>query len=385
MRKSLVLVLCFIGLLAAAQSAFAGQTKVGGQLKLTLFDYADGKHNNFSSSGYTGFQFTEADFYISQQINDKVSVDIEPAFEATTLPTPNFKTVIGPFTVTNGNIGSPVTIPGSAATTASNPTMSWEFRRAQVKVDLPQGYEVSCGIVKPRFSWEYGAELFYQDEIVGSRSANNDSLGAMRDSGIEVYKAFELGGVSLPSYLYALNGLPSGFQGAVYGDNNRNPFLMAHVEPEIGPLKLLASVGYGTYDNLDTKAVNRWAAGADYTYQKWNLRTECFAGSWQQQVSIPQQIDGLPLGYYAKLFYRVNPWLRAMLHYDIVDQNFIGTTLAPGRETYQTITPGLQLFLADSAQLILQYDIADWRQTNAVGDVDTLEFNRLVLGWRIVF
>jgi hypothetical protein len=367
MRKCLVLVLSCIGILATAKFVFAGETKVGGQLKLTVFDYADGKHNGFASSGYTGFQFTEADLYITQQINDKVSVDIEPAFEGTTLPTPRF----------GAAIGTPLTAP-------SGVTPYFEFRKALVKVDLPMGYEVSCGIVKPRFSWEYGAELFYQDEVVGSKSADNDLLGAMRDSGVEIYKPYEIKGFSLPTYLYFLNGLPSSpAQGAAFGDTNRNPMMMAHVEPEIGALKLLASVGYGTWDTKDLKAVNRWAAGADYTYQKWNLRTECFAGSWQAMGFTGK--DVLPFGYYAKLFYRVNPWLRAMLHYDIVDNNYTGFTYTTGREIYQTITPGIQIFAADSAQLIAQCDIGSWRQTNAAGVVDTIEFTRFVLGWRIVY
>jgi hypothetical protein len=370
MQKKLLVLCCACIMMIGSQLAFAGQTRVGGQLKLTVFDYADGTRNSLATSGYTGFQFTEADLYFNQEINDKVSVDIEPAFEATTMPTPGF----------GRNVGTGLILPSAAS-------VSVEFRRALVKYLLPQGYELSCGIIKPRFSWEYGAELFYQDEIVGGKSSQNDLLGAMRDSGVEVYKSFECCGISLPSYVYAVNGLPSSAQfGAVYGDNNRNPFLMVHVEPEIGALKLLGSVGYGTWDALDIKSVNRWAAGLDYSYQKWNLRTECFAGAWQGMGSTGQ--DVLPLGYYAKLFYRVNPWLRAMLHYDIVDQNYataVPGVYAPGRETYQTITPGVQFQVADSAQFIVQWDIANWRQTKASGAVEDLNFNRLVLGWRVVF
>ena len=75
---------------------------------------------------------------------------------------------------------------------------------------LPYEVEAAFGIVKPRFTWDYGTELFWEEKIHGGKFSCNDYLGAMHETGIELYKPIELSGVSLPTYFYLLNGGPGG-------------------------------------------------------------------------------------------------------------------------------------------------------------------------------
>ena len=74
-----------------------------------------------------------------------------------------------------------------------------------------------------------------------------------------------------------------------------------------------------------------------------------------------------------------------MLHYDYAKHNFNGfVTTSPGDEKYRTITPGLQLKVAQASMIQIQYDIADWQKWGSVND-ETLKFNRLTVGWRATF
>jgi hypothetical protein len=51
-------------------------------------------------------------------------------------------------------------------------------------------------------------------------------------------------------------------------------------------------------------------------------------------------------------------------------------------EKYTTVTPSLQLYAAQSAVFVVQYDIADWKKDDGI---EKLDFNRLTLGWRATF
>jgi ABC-type oligopeptide transport system substrate-binding subunit len=70
---------------AQASETKTGETKVGGHLKLNLYDYVDGTHtttlgsnNNTQNCGFLGL--AELILYVSQEINDKLSVDVQPTF-----------------------------------------------------------------------------------------------------------------------------------------------------------------------------------------------------------------------------------------------------------------------------------------------------------------
>jgi hypothetical protein len=344
----------------------AAKTQLGGHVKMVLYDDVFGQRTGTAVPNpvpehheYTGFILREMILYVSSELNDRVSVDLQPVFEASSGATPKF----------GKDIGAQKT-----AASAINPEFGG-WVKAIVKMALPRGYEVSAGIVKPRFTWDYGAELFWEDAINGNKFTANTSLGAMHDAGIEVYKNFEVGNYSIPTYAYALNG------GYEFSDNNRGVGGMIHVEPEFGPVRFLGSFYTGRYDVAYSKTATRWAAGFATEWRNLAFRTEYAGGLWEDY---PQSkdiiIDRKPKGFYANASYRFVPWARATLDYSVADQNW-STGSAVG-EKFITLTPSLQVYASESAIIIVQYDIADWSRLSGS---EKLEFNRATLGMRVTF
>lgn len=364
-KRMFVAVLFVMGMFFSI-SANAMNTSVGGHVKLTLFDAMSGEHNTVSSSQYSGLGFREMILYIYSELSDKVSVDLQPMFSASTGATPKFGKDIGQ--------------QKKAASAVSASFEGWA--KAVVKAVLPYDLEVSVGLLRPMFTMEYGGELFWGDEYNGSKFAANPYLGALEDAGgIEIYKSIEYGNITLPAYLYILNG------GGAYSDNNNSPTFMLNVEPEIGALKLSGSFLYGMYNDGDTLSEMRWSAEAAYTLNKFAIRGGFAGGNWKKSISGVD--DAKPMGYYVKAFYNVTSWARAMLHYNYVKNNYTGFFYtAKGEETYTTITPGLQITVAPSSKIEMQYDIANWKQTGRFGvssQKDTIKFNRFTVGWRTTF
>ena len=266
---------------------------------------------------------------------------------------------------------------------SAEPTFN-EWRKAIISVVLPYNLEMAVGIVKPRFTWDYGSELFWEEELNGGKFSCNDFLGAMHETGIEFYKPFELSRVSLPAYLYLLNGGPGG-QKNLFNDNNGSPTVMLHVEPEIGGLRLQGTLARGKWDEQNKYSMTRYSAGIQYVWSKLSARAEMAGGVWEKSIPAAQLEDATPFGYYGKILYQALPWMTAMIHYDYAKHNFNGfVTATPGEEVYRTITPGLQFKVAQSSMIQIQYDIADWKQWGSVRD-NTLKFNRFTVGWRSTF
>ena len=354
-----------------AEETKAEGTKVGAHIKMTLYDYKDGKSNNVQGHEYAGMDFREMIVYLSSELTDKVSIDLQPYFSPGG---------VGLNTGATPRFGVPIS--NTKTTTSITPNfVGWV--KAAMKVVLPHNYELSAGIVEPRFTWDYGAELFWEDEYNGGKFSCNTNLGAMPDTGFELYKPFEIGKVSFPAYLYLLNG------GNEFTDNNNTPMVMIHAEPEIGAWKFQGSLARGTYDNANKYPVTRYSAGVSYEWQKFSIRSEWAGGNWEKSIRTPDAVsktvsltDATPFGYYVKLFYKFAPWGRAMLHYDYADNNFNDIKTNPGGERFTTITPGLQLNVASGSTIQIQYDIADWRRTDKSS---TLKFNRLTIGSRTTF
>lgn len=361
----LVMASCFV--VGFSYVAHAGDTTVGGHLKITMFDFADGDHTTggttVSSDENVGFSFREMILYFSQEIDETLSVDLQPMWSTSTGATPKFGKDIGEQKQAAGNI--------------EEGFHGWI--KAVVKKVLPYEIEASVGIVKPRFTWDYGAELFWEDEYNGGKFSANNYLGAMHDTGFEVYRPFELGAVSLPAYVYFLNG------GYEFADNNRNVSTMLRLEPEMGPLKISGSFLKGKYDDAGLYYMTRWSGGLAYEYGPFNIRGEFAGGNWEKSISGTK--DAKPSGYYVKAFYKVFPWMQCMIHYDYVDHNFTGFFYtAPGSEEYVTITPEIRFSLGESTFVYFQYDIADWTKRNSAGiKTDEIEFKRLTVALRTTF
>jgi len=351
--------------IAAPFHVAKAETTLGGHVKLVLYDDISGQRTGTAVPDpvprhheYGGFLLREMILYVYADMTDRVSVDLQPVFDASSRATPRFGYDIGESKTPAGDIE-----PGFGG-----------WVKAVVNVSLPRGYEVSTGIVKPRFTWDYGAELFWEDEINGSKFTANTSLGAVHDAGIEVYKNFEVGDYSIPSYLYILNG------GEEFSDNNRGPTVMLHAEPEFGPARFLGSFMRGRYDDDYNKTMTRWAAGFATEWRNLAFRTEYAGGLWEDYPVDSEMMDRKPEGFYMKASYRFVPWARATINYSVADLNL--TSKSTVGEKYITVTPSLQLYAAESAVLIVQYDIADWRKDDGS---EKLDFNRVTLGWRATF
>lgn len=360
LRKLMLMVALLSFTILSVKLVYAEGTTVGGHIKMDLYDYKDGKMNGLKGHEYSGMDFREMIVYISSEISNKVSIDLQPVFDASTGATPKFGKLLGatkkdPKDIEEGFGG---------------------WVKAVVKVVLPKGYELSAGIVKPRFTWDYGGELFWEDEINGGKFSCNSQLGAMHELGFELYKPFEVGKVSLPTYLYVVNG------GVEQSDNNNTPMVMLHAEPEVGAFKFQGSLANGKYDAANKYSNTRYSAGIAYEWQNLSARAELAGGTWEKSLLTE---DANPFGYYLKVFYKFAPWGRAMLHYDFVDNNYSNNISTPGTSTYTTITPGLQLKIANGSSVLIQYDIADWKRQQKGKDEETLKFNRLTVGIRTTF
>ena len=362
---SLLLLISFC-YMSAAPLSHSEESTFGAHVKLTVFDHIKGKSNDREGDEYAGMSLTEVILYFSGDLSDKISAEIQPLFNTVTGATPRFGNKIGENKYSN-----------------AEPVFN-EFRKAIISVMLPKDVEMSLGIVKPKFTWDYGSELFWEEEVNAGKFTANDFLGAMHETGIEFYKPLEVSKVSLPTYLYILNGGPGG-QKNLFNDNNGSPTVMLHVEPEIGPLRLQASFARGKYDDKNKYDMTRYSTGVQYVWDKLSARMEMAGGVWEKSIPAEQLEDATPIGYYGKLIYQVLPWASLMLHYDYAKHNFNGfISTAPGEEIYKTFTPGVQIKVASSSMIQIQYDIADWSQWKADGD-ETLKFQRLTFGWRSTF
>ncbi len=367
MLKNLLLymIFCMFFIFLVAQVSAQG-TVIGAHVKLTLYDYKDGKSNGVKGHESTGMGFTETIIYLSSEISEKISVELQPMFNAETGATPRFGTVLG-------------------STKSSSVTPKFkEFRKAVFTVLMPYDVEMSLGIVKPQFTWDYGAELFWEEQLNGGKFSINNFLGAMHETGIEFYKPFELSFASLPTYLYLLNGGLGGRKN-LYNDNNNSPSIMLHVEPEIGAFRFHGSLARGKWDDAGKYNMTRYSAGASYGWGNFTARAEAAGGNWEKSIAATNPEDATPFGYYAKFLWSFSEWGKAMLHYDYAFHNFNGfITTDPGEEEYTTISPGLVFNIASGSMIQIQYDIADWRKWGVTKD-ETLKFNRLTVGWRSTF
>jgi hypothetical protein len=342
----------------------APATTIGGHIKMTLFDTVDGVETKTGvktgETEYSGFTFNEIILYISQKISDNFSVEVEPEFAAKTGATPKLGTSIG------------------AQMAPVAPAFSG-FDRALAKYIAPMDVEISAGIIKPKFTMEYGDELFWDEEFNGSKFAADPWLGEMADSGVEVYKSFDAGGASIPVWLYALNGY-----GSTTGvnDNNRSPAFMIHMEPAMGMFKLTGSYTVGLYDNGEHDAYQRASGGIQFIWDNLQLRSELANGRWENKIA--KGIDAKSYGWYVKAIYKFTPWLKFVYDYSVAELNFNGffITMNNGGENYLTHTFVLDYNVTDSTYLMLQVDYANWKQNNGS---EGLNFIRPTLAVRTTF
>ena len=362
-----------------------GGASVGGDLKFYLYDKLEGKSVGTETSQPALNGLTSFYLFISKELSDSVSLDIEPKFSISASATPKL----------GAKIGKDIT---------SSPTPSIGFVRAQITVKLPENVELTAGALRTLFTEDYGAQLWYGEEFYGNYASCGGYYGTLDDTGIELYKNFELGPVSLPSYLYVLGGA-----GSLYVDNNNTKAVLVHITPQIGMFKFLGSY-FRSMDSSDNNPITRYAAGVAINYENFMFRTEFTIGQWDNvsmyanltATDFTKTVRNLtPQAYYIKAGYKLFPWLRVMLVYAHYDQDFtnadkniadtttktvLGYTVTSKQsfayETYTEISPVLNFYVTPDSTIYAQMINV---QNTRDGDNCELKYNRFVLGWRTTF
>lgn len=392
MRKLATLAGCASLFLALALPVIAeeGSVKVGGHMKgPVLTDNVWGKAmvNGVKSKGSysAGSYFSTHAFqlYISKDITENVSVHAVPDFgSAGAGATPSI----------GKKMGETMKDTGGAT--------SFKFQELSASMNVPSvGVQLKAGYIVLPFTQDYGKELFWHEEHNGGKFT---LATAWHDTGLEVYKAFEVAGVSLPTSLYVVNGNSSHNR-----DNNNGRAVMLHVEPEFGALKTFLSYGMGKWgdngivkadgtavtmsthtDNVST--FNRWSAGVGYSYKAFRARGEVAGSTYEKNIGYANggnfgNKDSF--GYYGKLFYTIKPEkLTAMLHY-----NYYWVDVANGssngimQEKYDTTYLGLQYEMAPAATLLVGYTNGNWRNNDIPTKRDYVKFQRFQTSVKVTF
>jgi len=390
MKKSAMWVGCAALCTALTLPAMAaeGLVNIGGHIKgPVLSDNVSGKAmvNGVKSEGSysAGTYFTSHAFimYVSKEISENVSVEAAPDFW-------------------NGGAGATPSLGKRMGETLKDTggSTSFKFQELTVKYNLPDyGVQLKAGYMSLPFTQDYGKELFWGEEKDGGRFTLYG--GSWHDAGLEIYKAFELGNVSLPASLYVLNGNKSSNR-----DNNNSRAVMFHVEPQIGSLKTFGSYGTGEWgdsvalstgtlinnpalDGLKNKTFYRWSVGAEYAYKAFKLRGETAGSRYNDNLVLTNgnRKNYDDFGYYGKLFYTVVPEkLTAMLHYD----NFVRDVASANliiKEKYDTTSFTMQYEMAPAATLFLTLENGNWRNNDIATKKDYVKFNRITSYVRVTF
>ena len=392
MRKLATLAGCASLLFALALPSMAeeGSVKVGGHMKgPVLTDNVWGKAmvNGVKSEGSysAGSYFSTHAFqlYISKDITENVSVNAVPDFGSAGA---------GATPAIGKKIGETMKDTGGAT--------SFKFQELSASVNLPQyGVQMRAGYLSLPFIQDYGKELFWHEEHNGGKFTLANSW---HDTGLEVYKAFEVAGVSLPTSLYVVNGNSSHNR-----DNNNGRAVMAHIEPEFGALKTFASYGVGKWgDNGIVKAdgtavtlsthtnnvstFNRWSAGVGYAYRAFRVRGEVAGSTHERNIGYSNGANfgnKDSFGYYGKLFYTIKPEkLTAMLHYNYYWVDVVnGSSNGIMQEKYDTTYLGLQYELAPAATVLVGYTNGNWRNNDIPTKRDYVRFQRFQTSVKVTF
>jgi hypothetical protein len=392
MQTSLIrYVLIFLSVFFLPLTIHSQDVTVGGHFELSLFDAAGGKSRiakkkDTTSFDYAGFQFLRFIPFFKCQISEKISLDIRPMIElysssvdAVSSATPSSGANAQTTDATTG--ATPVFNRAIGDQRAKKAKVSLgNINKATVQITLPGSTELALGVLQPRFTWDYGQQLFWEDEIHGSMFTCNPWLADFSDVGLEIVKFFDIGDMSIPVYAYILNG--SGFEKI-----SQLPIGMIHVEPSIYPFRFHLSAGGGYWDFDSHAKEYRFAGGVSGAFGKFSFRSEAAYGKWEKRILATGE-DAEPWGGYLKMYYRLHKVVRVSLGTSYVYSNFIRIwNPLPGQEQYVTITPAVQILTTSSSRIIVQCDINQWIQKPAaISDyLKVLEFGRLTIGWRFTF
>ena len=341
------------GVAASAASAALGtgssessgpSIKVGGIIKIWIYDRVNGVGKvtapatgpgQMDLQRNVGTLFQEFDLSINAKLNDLVSFVVEPKWSASAGATPK----LGQTTT--------ATSTGIAANDMGHGV-------AEMLLNLPADVQLEAGQLRPLFSMDYGAEMFFDEEMNTGKATHE--LMVVEDFGLGANKTFNFGDLSLPTYLYVMNGPAADYA----FENNNQPDVMLHVEPRYGPVELYGSMLLSRYDAKELDADIRWLGGINFRLGGLTVRSEFSREKRERYISQGQDYNAE--GYYVKVFYRVLPWLQFMIHHDsALEDTATSKTPADPKVRYITNTPGMEINLSDSTILQVNCDIGDWR------------------------
>lgn len=390
MKKSAILACCAALALALQARAEEGLVKVGGHMKGPVLSdnvwgtaMVNGVKESGSYSAGSYFSTHAFQLYVSKDITENVAVYAAPEFNASGAgATPSLGKKMGE---------------GLKDTAAAAAVKLYQL---YVGYNIPSlGVQMRAGYLNLPFTQDYGKELFWHEQHNGGKFT---LASAWHDTGLELYKAFELGSFSLPVSAYIVNG-----NGSYNRDNNNSRAVMVHAEPEFGALKTFASFGAGKWgdavvlatgtmstslvDDADKKTFYRASVGASYKYKRLALRAETGWGRWNDYIYSGKDYSRNrdDFGYYGKLFYTVVPEkLTAMVHYDYYVNDVAAETANvtyAAKEKYDTTYFGLQYEMAPAATFLVGWTVGNWRNTDIPTKRDFVKFDRFQTSVRVTF
>lgn len=390
MRKLVYLAGCaaLLAALTLPSKAEEGLVKVGGAMKgPVLSDNVWGKAmvNGVKSKGSysAGSYFSTHAFqlYVSKDITENVSVHAVPDLGSAGA---------GASPSLGKKLGETLKDTGGAT--------SFKFQELTASMNLVSlGLQLKAGYMSLPFTQDYGKELFWHEEKDGGKFTLATSW---HDTGLELYKAFEFGSVSMPTSVSVVNGNSSHNR-----DNNNSRAVLIHIEPEFGSLKTFASFGAGKWgdavvlatgtfnglvEDADMKTFYRASAGLGYTYKRFAIRGEAAVGKWNDAIYAGKAYSANrdDFGYYGKLFYTVVPEkLTAMVHYNHYVNDVAASATANYllKERFDTTYLGLQYDFAPAATLMVGYSNGNWRNNDTPAKKDYVKFQRFTTTVRVTF
>jgi len=339
------------------------ETRFGGHLKLYLADRSDGERNDRSQNNNLSAGFDFFNFYISRAITDWFALDIQTSSQVIARATPSL---------------------GLDISRATSGSVRTKVAEATASLYLPMDVTARAGVFDPVFSEDYAEQVWWHEQYHGNPGLLE--LQEWHDIGIEFYRTFEFDTFSLPVNLYLLNGDDrSTFQSPTYAyvDNNGGMSGLVHLAPEFlfGRLRLLASLGYGKWDEEDDHTSLRYAFGLAVNHRKLNLLSEYMYGRWEGvPLTGGEFAEGEKKGYYVKMRYSVTPRYQAVAKFSDVElfrpEDVILT------DSTKAVSLGLNYYITDSSTIMPQFMRVDADRSDGS---ENLTYNRFTLGWRTTF
>ena len=394
------------------------ETTLGGHFKYLLNDSvggtrtvrdANGVETSYKTGGSAGSYVNWIALFFNQKINDWLSVEFTPALESTSGATPKYGTNIGTVMKQKDN--------GPTGLRFAND----DFSVAKINVQLPDDYSLAMGQLYSKFTWDYGNQLSWEDQVHISKFSC--SAAAIHNTGFELQKSYDVFGLPVPFTFEIGNG-----NGQLYKpDSNQKMSFMVRAEPELFGVKW----GLGYYNSSQTDSPTdqssgqpdtRYSFGAEYANGPLYMRSEVVRtylekGRNVQDASMTTNYSTAAATKYADLVtkggynfvthYALTPGIRLEAAYYVYYSNegVKGSSLtsplvfnpSDAMERNEDYYYGIIFNVADGASILVTYEFGNWTrqdnqipsqrasETTKVFPYENLSFNRFLIGTRLTF